>query len=196
MSSVAPILGQSYTDSPMRKAFLKWQCRVRQIGVRELEGRPDDGIMPAVYIGDATTPMGHIITVMSKSPAHSVIPELTHMYSRTFDPAERRKKALEFLCESYYQRGQEFSDILTATFPPKSEGAATLHAAREVRLVFDAYGQVFDLTTRVWKLADHNPLHQATMAHNRLFNAGLEPDAVVLGFEPDWSRSSAEPEVR
>lgn len=192
MSSLASQLGQSYSDHPLRLNFLKWQCRVRQLNMRETDGRPDDAIMPAVYLNGAPEPLGHIITLLNKSPGYSVTPELEHMAKKTHDPAQRRESALKFLSATYYQKAAEFSDILTATFPPGSEGAATIRRAKSCRLVFEAYAQRFDLSCKVWKLAPHNLLYKATMAHNLLFNPGLPPDTVVLGFEPDWSDSSSD----
>lgn len=192
MSSLASQLGQSYSDHPLRLSFLKWQCRVRQLNMRETDGRPDDAIMPAVYLNGEQEPLGHIITLLNKSPGYSVTPELEHMAKKTHDPAQRRDTALKFLSASYYQKAAEFSDILTATFPPGSEGAATIRRAKSCRLVFEAYAQRFDLSCKVWKLAPHNLLFKATMAHNLLFNPGLPPDTVVLGFEPDWSTSSSD----
>ena len=196
MSSLGAILGQSVSDSPLRKAFLRWQCRVRQIAMRDMDGRPDDGIMPAVFLPGQDAPMGHIITVMNKAPGYSVTPELTHMAKKTNDPAQRRDQAIRFFSAAYYQKAREFSDMLTATFPPGSDGAAALHEAKSVRLVFDHYAQRFDLACTVWRLADHNPLYQSTMAHNTLFNPGLNPRTEVLGFEPDWAASTSDPEYR
>ena len=196
MTSLGSILGQTPTDSPLRKAFLRWQCRVRQTAMRDTDGRPDDGIMPAVYLLGSDAPMGHIITILNKAPGYSLTAEMNHMSAKTNDPAQRRDQALRFFSATYYQKAAEFSDVLTATFPPDSPGAASLRAAETVRLVFEAYTQTFDLTCKVWRLADHNPLYKATMAHNKLFNPTLHPDTVVLGFEPDWSCSSSDPEVR
>ena len=45
----------------------------------------------------------------------------------------------------------------------------------------------------VWKLTGKNPLWQATYWHNAPFNPSLPADTVILGFEPDWNRSSADP---
>ena len=196
MSSVNALLGQSTSNAPLRKAFLRWQCRVRQTAMRDNEGRPDDGIIPAVYLADESEPMGHIITLLNKSPAYSVTAELVHMSAKTNDPAQRRDQAIRFFSAAYYQKAGEFSDILTATFPPESPGAARLRAADTVRLVFEAYAQRFDLTCKVWRLVDRNPLYQSTIAHNALFNPSLHPETVVLGFEPDWLASSSDPEVR
>ncbi len=193
MSSVASQLGESYSNHPLRKAFLRWQCRVRQMSMRDQDGRPDDAIMPGVTLPCADEPMGHIITVMCKAPAYSVTSELVHMSAKTNDPAQRRDNALRFLAAGYYQRAEEFSDILTATFPAGSPGAAQIHQAGECVLHFDAYAQKFDLHCKVWRLAPHNLLHQATIAHNKLFNSALPPDTEVLGFEPNWAASSSDP---
>ncbi|MDD9978285.1 MAG: hypothetical protein OXQ30_11225 [Boseongicola sp.] len=118
------------------------------------------------------------------------------MASKTNDPAQRRDQAIRFFSSAYYQKASEFSDILTATFPPGSPGATKIREAEIVRLRFDAFAQVFDLECKVWKLASHNPLHQSTMAHNALFNPAIPPDTEILAFVPDWSASTSEPEVR
>ena len=191
MNSIAQALGQTMSTNPLRLNFLKWQCRVRQIAMRDHDGRPDDAITPAVFLPGTAEPMGHIITLLNKAPGHSVTPELEHMAAKTNDPAQRRDQAIRFLSATYYQKAAEFSDILTATFPPGSPGAAALHDAERVRLVFEAYAQRYDLDCRVWRLTPKNPLHRATMAHNRLFNPGLAGDTVVLGFEPDWAGSAS-----
>jgi len=196
MRSASAALGTSYSDAPLRKAFMHWQCRVRQMSMRDQEGRPDDAITPALYLPGDEEPLGHIITLINKSPGYSVTPELLHMARKTNDPAQRRDQAIRFFSATYYQKAAEFSDILTATFPPGSPGAAKIRDAGEVRLVFEAFAQRFDLTCKVWRLAEHNPLHQSTIAHNQLFNPALPAETEVLGFEPNWSRSSSEPEVR
>lgn len=183
--------GIARDPNPLQMTFLRWQCRVRQMAMRDQEGRPDDAITPAVYLPGEDEAMGHIITLLNKSPGYSVTAELDYMAAKTNDPAQRRDQALQFLAAGYYQNAVEFSDILTATFPPGSEGAKTLHEAGHVTLVFEAFNQRFDLKCKVWRLAAHNPLHAATIAHNRLFNPALPPGTEVLGFEPDWDASSA-----
>ncbi len=177
----------------LRDSFLRWQCRVRQMMMRDAGGRPGDGVTPALTLAGAAGPMGHVVTVLSKSPQYSKTPEMRQMARRTNDPALRRDAALTFFSESYYQKAAEFSDILTATFPPGSPGAAAIREAGHVTLGFAAYSQRYDLDCRVWALAGHNPLWQATYWHNLLFNPNLPADTVILGFEPDWSRSSAGP---
>jgi len=197
---VSEVLRLDSANQLLRENFLRWQCRVRQICVREQEGKPDDSMMPAVFLGlgggDDTTSselFGHIITVMCKSAPYSKVPELKHMVKKTNDPASRRKDAVTLLSETYYQKATEFSDILTSTFLPGSEGARDIQKAGHCRLRFDAYNQRYDLACKVWRLSQHNPLWQATYWHNMLFNPSLPPDTIILGFEPDWARCTADP---
>ncbi|MEM6932786.1 MAG: hypothetical protein AAF526_04285 [Pseudomonadota bacterium] len=180
----------------LRTAFLRWQCRVRQMLMRENQGRPGDPIMPAVTLAGESQPLGHIITVLNKAPGHDKVPEMRHMVQKTHDPLQRREAALRLFSETYFQKTDTFSDVLTATFPPDSPGAARIRAAEHATLTFDAYSQRFDLACRVWRLTDKNPLHTATWWHNLLFNPTLGNGIVVLGFEPDWERSSADPDPR
>lgn len=196
MTSVAASLSWSYSDHPLKNAFLKWQCRVRQIAMRDTDGRPDDSIMPAVFLPDASEPFGHIITLLNKLPEHSLTSELRHMAQKTNDRAQTRDQALRFLSATYYQKHKEFSEILTATFPPASPGADTLVSAGKCRLVFFAYAQKFDLTCDVQRRVKHDPLYIATIAHNRLFNPDIHPETEVLGFQPDWDASTSEPQLR
>ena len=193
MVQTGEIVRMTSAGTDLRDGFMRWQCRVRQIMMREGMGRPGEAIMPAVTLAGEDAPMGHVITVMSKAPQYSRTPEMRHMARKTNDPALRREAALTFFSEYYYQRAAEFSDILTATFPPDSPGASRIRAAGQVTLTFAAYNQRYDLACRVWTLAGHNPLHQATYWHNLLFNPGLAADTIILGFEPDWSRSTAGP---
>ena len=193
MNATAAIFGQSFSDDPLRAAFLKWQCRVRQLGMRDNEGRPDDATSPDLILDGETQSMGCIITLMNKSAAASLVPEMLHIARQTNDPAQRRSKALQFLSATYYQKHTEFSDILTATFPAHSLGAEKILASPKCTLVYEVYAQRFDLQCTVHRLTDHNPLYQSTLAHNRLFNPNLSADIIVLGFEPDWAASTATP---
>ena len=196
MVQTGEIVRLTSADAGLRDGFMRWQCRVRQIIMRENQGRPGEAIMPALTLPGAAAPMGQIITVMSKAPQYSRTPEMRHLARKTNDPALRREAALTFFSETYYQRAAEFSEILSATFPPGSPGAARIREAGRATLTFAAYNQRYDLACRVWTLAEHNPLHQATYWHNLLFNPELAADTIIRGFEPDWSCSTADPRPR
>lgn len=177
----------------LRDRFLRWQCRVRQIAVREGAGRPDAAVTPALTLPGGAAPLGHVVTVLSRTSAHSMTPELRHICRQTNDPAQRRERALALFAAGYYQQASRFDDTLTATFPTGSPGAARIAAAAACRLGFAAYSQRFGLACGVERLDAADPLHQATWWHNHLFNPDLHPDAVVLAFQPDWAHSSGDP---
>ena len=220
-----------HANEQLRDAFLRWQCRIRQISMRRHEGRPTSGMAPlaspvpgsasgsgpATQSGptaesapapgvppdsgptpgsaQSTGPIARIVTVLCRRPEHSATMELRHMARRTHDPAERREAALKFFAERYYQTAREFSDTLTASFPPDSATAATLLAHRECRLDFEQFSQRYRMHCTVRRLSPNNPLREATFWHNLLFNPRLPADCTILGFEPDWPKSDAEPPV-
>ena len=120
VSMAGEVLRMESANSALRENFLRWQCRVRQLSMREAQGRPGPGVVADVTLPGEAEPMGAVITVMSKSPQFSKTPELEHMARRTNDPAQIREAALRYFSETYFQKALEFSDILTATFPPGS----------------------------------------------------------------------------
>ena len=195
MQSDSNVVRLDRANEKLRDHFLGWQCRIRQIATRRHDGRPTSGMVPLAFAAEDDTPVARIVTVLCKRPEHSVTMELRHMARRTHDPAEQRESALRFLAERYYQSARQFSDILTASFPPDSATAATLLEHRECRLVFEQFSQRFDLRCTVRRLSPNNPLREATFWHNLLFNPGLTAEGVILGFEPDWPESESDPRV-
>ena len=165
------------------------------MAMRDSAGRPDDAITPAVTLVGQSAPMGHVITVLNKAPMHSQTPEMRHMVKSTFDPAQRRDKALRYFSSAYYQKAREFSETLTATFLPDSEGASALIAAQSCMLTFDAYAQRFELHCDVRQLGEQSPLYEATWWHNSLFNPNLNRATIILGFTADWQQSRADPPI-
>lgn len=193
MSEGAEIVRMASLDTALRDSFLRWQCRIRQMMMRENQGRPNEGVLPELFLPGAETSMGAIITVLSKAHGFSKTMEMQHMVRKTRDPALRRESALKFFSETYYQKGREFSDMLTATFAPGSQGAAEIRDAGFCRLEFSAFNQTYNLHCKVWALGENNPLWQSTYWHNLLFNPNLPADTTILGFEPDWSQCTADP---
>lgn len=193
MVESAEIVRMASLDLALRDRFLRWQCRIRQMMMRENEGRPNEGVLPEVFLAGEQDSLGAIITVLSKAPEFSKTMEIQHMVRKTRDPALRREAALKFFSEIYYQKGREFSDILTATFVPGSQGADRIRNAGYCRLEFSAFNQTYSLQCKVWALGENNPLWQSTYWHNLLFNPSLPADTLILGFEPDWARCTADP---
>jgi len=172
-----------------RHAFLAWQCRLRQLAVRQAGGRPTSGMRPRVSLADTATDLGHIIVLIRKKASQEVTSRFRHMVRKTRDPAERFESALEFLAQAYYQRPEAFSDELTALFAPRSTLVDGLLEAGTCTLDFEQFEQRYRLECRVGALESSAAGYQFTYWHNSLFNPAIPGDAQVLRFQPDWSRS-------
>jgi len=183
--------GKVLDSDCLKNTFLRWQCRVRQIAMRENQGRPDPSVAPTLSLSRNNEPIAHLVTVISKLPGYSKVSEMRHMVKSTHDPALRREKAVEFFSGGYYQKAREFSDTLTATLPPGTKQVKEIFSGKNCRLVFESYGQRFDLFCMISVLAIESPYFQATWWHNMLFNSCLHPDTIILGFQPKWAKSSA-----
>lgn len=175
----------------LREHFIRWQCRARQNAVRRSAGRPSASMCPVVTVDGVA--LGQIVMLVNKQHKWSRVPEFRHMVLRTQDPRKRRESGLEFLAAEYYQRSAEFSDRLTALFGSGDVLGAHLFGNGSCRLEFNQTRQVYSLPCRVRKLDVDSYLYQATYWHNRLFNPMMPPGVEVLEFEPDWSRTVAEP---
>ncbi|MDX1431786.1 MAG: hypothetical protein R3286_04990 [Gammaproteobacteria bacterium] len=178
----------------VRRAFLGWQCRIRQLAVRRDGGRPSPGMRPLARIGERA--LGPVVVLMNKREPEAYTAELRHMRRRSNDPAERYASALAFLSAAYYQRPEEFSDRLTALFAAGSARARALGEAGHCLLEFDQYAQAFTLPCAVRDLDPDDPAWLATYWHNSLFNADIPGAIAVLEFAPDWRTASATPAPR
>lgn len=182
-------------QTALRDHFLGWQCRLRQLAVREAEGRPTAGMRPAVSLAGQTEATGEITVLIVPHAPQETTAEFRHIVRRTHDPAERYKSALKILAASYYQYPQDFSDELTALFGPGSALAEHLLGDGHCRLGFEQYSQRYALPCQVRALPESAPAFQATLWHNSLFNAGIPAGVQILGFQPDWATAEADPQV-
>ena len=182
-------------QAALRDAFLGWQCRLRQLAMRQAEGRPTGGMRPEVTLAGQAEPLGQITVLVHKAEPAEDTAQFRHMVLKTHDPAERRKSALQFLQSAHYQRSKDFSDVLTALFGPESKAARQLSEIGSCRLDFAQYNQRYSLPCRVRALAAQEAGYQATFWHNSLFNPSLPASVTVLAFAPDWAHATAEPPV-
>ena len=176
---------------PLRDSFLRWQCRIRQLAIRNAAGRPSSGMIPNAITLDGTITIARFVTVLCRRPEHSTTMEFRHLVRQTHDPAIRRTDALKFFAASYYQFALQFSDTITASFAADSAIAAALIKKQRCRLCFEQFSQGFNLNCNIRALPAKHPLHEATFWHNLLFNPHLPTDCVILGLAPDWSCSNA-----
>lgn len=180
----------------IRLQFLGWQCRLRQLSVREDEGRPSPGMRPSLH-GQRDSPAAtRLTTVLVPLEPETITAELCHQVRRTHDPKLRREAALKYLSAHHYQYPADFSDALTALFGPGPGPADQLLEARQVWLHFDQFNQRFWLPCAPRELPEDHPDHQLTYWHNALFNPHIPGGARVLAFQPDWALAEADPAVR
>lgn len=178
-------------QNPLREKFIHWQCRAREISMRDHQGRPDDAIKPYLILDGETQELGQIITVLSRLRLYSQTPEMMHLVKSKVDPAACQEAALQLFSENYYQKSFQFSDVLTAGFPPSSTLAKLICDKMNCQLIFEYYSQRFELVCKATKIRKDDHLFQATWWHNRIFNPHLNPETIIIGFEPNWKASKA-----
>jgi hypothetical protein len=177
----------------LRDHFLGWQCRIRQIAVREDGGRPSAGMRPRVLtLADRELSPALTVLIVPREPEESTS-FFRFQVQKSRDPREIYERGLAHLQGEYFQRPKDFSDRLTAALPPHSETAAAMLAEKTCTLEFNQFRQFYRLTCAVFELADGDPARDATLWHNRLFNPSLPDDTKVLSFRPDWATAEARP---
>ncbi len=175
----------------LRDHFIGWQCRVRQMAVRQNGGQPLPGMRPRVLdrAGEELSP--GITTVIVKADPTADIAMFQQAYKRTQDPRDRYSRALEMLASYHYQKPKLFLDELTALFARDS--ALALRLLRDGRCVleFDQFNQGYRIPCAVQDLSERDISYQATYWHNALFNPSLPPAPRILAFAPDWGGAQA-----
>lgn len=180
-------------DTRVRDHFLGWQCRIRQIAMREAGGRPSPGMRPRLLIGSEQVSDGLTVLIVPRAPKEST-DFLKFQVQKSNDPRVVYTKGLEHLASTHFQLSARFSDEMTAVFPPKSAIARRLLGAGECLLEFDEYSQNFKMICSVRALAPRSEAFQATLWHNRIFNPELASNVTILGLEPQWKSAQAHPE--
>lgn len=174
----------------LREDFLHWQCRLRQMSMREGGGRPSPGMRPVIFSRESAQLAGSTVMVLHKAEPEEATAFFRHQVLKTQDPVERWEKATEHMAAGYFQRYRDFDDTLTALFSPASELVDRLLGHARVNLEFAELSQTFRLLCQVAELAEHDLLYQSTYWHNRMFNPNIPAGVRIVSFSPDWSRSS------
>ncbi|MFT5110769.1 MAG: hypothetical protein ACI8P9_000078 [Parasphingorhabdus sp.] len=173
----------------MADRFLGWQCLVRQYCVRQFAGKPLPGMRPTISVTGHDTGAELNVIMVRADPAH-LIEQFKHMVRSIPDPNQRYDKAVEFFSATYYQKAKEFSDLLTALFPIDSVWADRLIAGDSCDMRFEQANQSYHVVCNAVELTEDNEAFQLTYWHNYLFNEKLPGKVRILGFQPDWSKSS------
>jgi hypothetical protein len=175
----------------LRREFLGWQCRIRQLAAREEGARPSPGMCPRVFAqGGEALSSGIVTLIIENDPLESTA-LFRYQYLRTQDPNERYDSIVGTLQGRYFQDPDRFSDVMTALFGAESPFVARLLEDGGCVLEFEQYTQCYRIPCAVARLADSHPFHPATLWHNRMFNTHLPPDVTILSFRPDWPHAAA-----
>ena len=175
--------------------FLGWQCRIRQIAVRQGGGRPTSGMRPALRLADGGS-VDAITVLIMKRELHEPTKRFQHIVRRTNDPRERLNEALKELAAAYYQRPYEFADAMTALFSLDSAIARKLVEQGRCELTFEQFSQRYVLPCSVQALDESEDAFQATYWHNHMFNPTLPGTVRIVSFTPDWNLGRASPPVQ
>jgi hypothetical protein len=180
--SVAP-----KAKTSLRDAFLAWQCRIRQIAMRQDGGRPSPGMRPRLFDRAGGREIAPALTVLliPKDPFESTA-FFRFQVTKTPDPRELYQRALTYLQADYFQEPDKFSDKLAAVLPADAPFAAALTADGRCILDFAQFGQAYRLPCAVFELEPREAAREAAIWHNRLFNPALPDTVHVLAFKPDW----------
>jgi hypothetical protein len=184
---------EKYERVPIQNHFIGWQCRVRQYAMRNGEGRPTPGMRPDVLLENGKEVASAVTLLLVPDLLQDSIRQFRFMALKTQDPQERYKKAIQLLSSTFYQNVENFSGLMTGVFSMNSETVNRLTKNQRCVLEFDFQQQKFRVPAGIEVLLKKNPEYEFTYWHNFLFNPHLSPDVTVLGFEPDWSDSSADP---
>ncbi|MGI9354709.1 MAG: hypothetical protein ACR2PF_06070 [Rhizobiaceae bacterium] len=169
--------------------FLTWQCRLRQIAMREAGGRPSQGMRPKVLDAEGNALADGIIVLLVRENPFESTEFLKFQVQKHNDPEDVYKKALTFLQSTHYQRAIEFSDEMTALFAPNSAFAERVLTDGKGLLVFEEYAQIYNLPCCIRVIGEDEPAFAATYWHSRIFNPGLGADVQILGFQPNWEEA-------
>jgi hypothetical protein len=177
----------------LRKTFLKWQCRIRQVAMREDGGRPCPGMRPRLVDEDGAELTPELtVLLLPKEPTETTA-FFRFQVMKSADPRESYEKALKLLQADYYQTPEAFSDRLLATLPRNAPLAETLITARHCVLDFAQGYKAFRVPCTVTVLEANDAGRAPALWHNRVFNPQLPDTVHVLAFDPNWASAEAAP---
>jgi hypothetical protein len=180
-------------NTEMRDAFLGWQCRIRQIAMRDYGGQPLAGMRPRVATRSGALLAPALVVLLIPRETTESTAFFKFQVQKTNEPQKTLEAGVAYLGADFYQLPELFSEETVAVFQPGSGLAADISAAREVLLDFEQFSQSFRMFCRVRRLARKEAAREAALWQARIFNRDIPNDSEVLGLRPDWKNAHAEP---
>jgi hypothetical protein len=181
------------SDTALRGYFIGWQCRLRQIAMREYGGRPLPGMRPKVTNRSGEVLAAAITVLLIPEQPEASTAFLKFQVQRNNEAEKAQAAAVSYLGSAFYQQPEDFSDEMTAVFGVDSSVARAMMAAKEALLDFEQFAQTFRMFAGVRRLGAKEPTREASLWQARIFNPLIGNDALVLGFRPDWKNAVATP---
>ena len=177
----------------LKAYFLGWQCRIRQIAVRQFGGMPMPGMRPRVSTkqGEPIAP-SMVSLLVPLEPVESTA-YFKFQVQRTNEPEEAREAALKYLGSDYFQLPENFSDEMTAVFGADAHLTGVLLKAGEKLLDFEQYAQRFRLVCKVRRVRAKEPAHESSFWQAGCSIRTYQRMPRCLAFKPDWKRAHADP---
>jgi hypothetical protein len=177
----------------IRDHFLAWQCRIRQVAMREQGGRPSPGMRPRVLDpkGRELAPALTVLLIPNEPEESTAFFRFQVM--KTPDSCDVYERALTFLQADFFQNPETFSDRLVTVLPHDAALADALLDERACVLEFVQSRQSYRIAAEVRTLKSGHAAREAAIWHNRLFNPALPDNVHVLEFRPDWLSVEADP---
>ena len=184
---------QAVSDDDLKRQFLGWQCRIRQIAMRQHGGRPSAGMSPKVLNSDGTViiPAMTVVLIPKKPDSHTKFFEF--QVQKSPDPKQSYEAALKVFQGEYFQKPGSFTDLLAAQFSADSNVAQNLLDIQQCILEFEQFSQTWRMRCDVSLLGNDDAIKHHVLAHNRLFNRNISSDAAVLALAPQWHSANADP---
>jgi hypothetical protein len=176
----------------LRDRFFGWQCRIRQIAMRQDGGRPSPGMRPGVLSESGEEIAVLTVLLVPREPAETAA-FFRFQVEKSADPREVYERGLAFLQADYFQDPKSFGDVLVAVLPDESPATSRLEAPGLCVLEFNQWRQRFRVPAAVELLTHGDPARAAAVWHNRVFNPLLSDAVHVVAFHPDWAAATADP---
>ena len=170
--------------SEQYQSFISWQCRLRKLSMRELDGRPTQGMSAGIHAVSGGDEQGRINFLIVRKDSAERTSEIRHIVRKTPDPSQWVKSGLRILAELHYHEVDQFENQLTALFSLDSPIAYALLKAGQCRLKFAEGSVDYEFDFDVKSLDQDDELFQATYWHNRLFNPTLPGKVRIIGITP------------
>lgn len=184
---------ENVNDEVMAGHFIAWQCRLRQIAMRDGGGRPSPGMTPQLSLASGEVLMPALTVLVVPRDPEETTTFFEFQARKSNDPRQVYEAGLKFLQADYFHKPARFEDRVVAQFGGGSQAAERLIAAEECLLTFEQFSQVWILACTASRLHNNDPARAHVLAHNRLFNPKMAPDTQVLSFQPVWGKAQAQP---